>query len=56
MNEDYLAQWISEHPTLITKLEQHPQLENYFRRTQPTHTQKRVDDQTWNQITQQLAQ
>lgn len=53
---DNLAHWISEHPHLKQRIEHDAKLERYLRRSPYRPTNKRVDDQTWNQITQQLQQ
>ena len=53
---DNLAHWLSEYPHLIQKIEHSPKLENYLRRTPVKNTSKKVDDNTWNTITVQLAQ
>lgn len=54
--DDNLAHWLSEYPHLINKIEQHPNIERYLRRTPLKITTQRVDDDTWNKITLQLAQ
>lgn len=56
MPDDNLAHWLSEYPHLINKIEQHPNIERYLRRTPLKITTQRVDDDTWNKITLQLAQ
>jgi hypothetical protein len=55
MAEDYLANWISEYPSLYEKVLSSPQMERYFRTTPVVLNNKKVDDQTWNMITATLS-
>lgn len=56
MTEDQLARWLSEYPNLIGLVERNPKIREYLssRRPKQDYLINRVDEDTWNDIVNQL--
>ena len=53
MGNDYLAEWISEYPSLLDVIADHPHMLVFFRRTplpRPEKRYKKVGDEEWARI------
>lgn len=53
---EHLAHWLSEHPALIDRIKEDPNLEGFLNKTPVEPPEERVNEQEWHEITQKLQE
>lgn len=58
MANGYLAEWISEYPTVLDVIRTHPHMEAFYQRTPLPRAEKRyreVGDEQWAQVLLEIS-